>query len=263
MRLRFHVLTALSALLVSACAPIHVSSHVQRDLHVTQYRTFDWGAPDALPVGDERLDRNPFFLDHLVGAVEKELSRKGFLRADNPQAADLLIHYHANISQRIDVNRLDRAYGYCYDERCGALVFDYEAGTLVVDIVDAKTNQLIWRGWAEHGVRDVLTDERRMARTINDAVQRMLARFPDALSARGVGPCVRLLREGLPSRLPRPSGRPAVQRPSRDRTFIPAPTSGSCAATPGRRPGRSRPAIRASTTIRFSTSACRTTSSAR
>lgn len=179
--LRQFALVALSALTLSGCATLNVSSHVQRGLDFTQYRTFDWGPADALPAGDPRLDKNPGFLDHLEGAVEKELAVKGFERSGTQESADLLIHYHANISRRIDVNQLDRDYGYCYDETCGALVFEYEAGTLVLDIVDAKTNRLIWRGWAQHGVRDVVDNERRMADTINKAVKRMLARFPNGL----------------------------------------------------------------------------------
>jgi hypothetical protein len=30
-------------------------------LRFSQYRTFDWGLPDTLPIGDPRLDRDPFF----------------------------------------------------------------------------------------------------------------------------------------------------------------------------------------------------------
>jgi hypothetical protein len=154
-----------------------VSSHVQRGLDFAQYRTYDWSQADALPAGDPRLDGNPFFRDHLAGAIEKQLALKGLERS-TAGAADLLVHYHANISRRLDVNRLDREFGYCYDASCRARVFDYEAGTLVVDIVDTRTHLLIWRGWARHGVDDVLGNEDRMARTVNEAVRRMLARFP-------------------------------------------------------------------------------------
>lgn len=168
---------AISALMMAGCATLNVSSHVQRGLAFAQYRTYDWGPADALPTGDPRLDHNPFFLDHLEGALEKEMALKGYQRS-SPETADLLIHYHANVSQRIDVNRVDRAFGYCRDQACEALVFDYEAGTLVIDIVDARSNTLIWRGWAQHSVNGMLKNERSMAKTMNEAVKRMLARFP-------------------------------------------------------------------------------------
>jgi hypothetical protein len=155
-----------------------VSSHIASGLDVTRYRTFDWGPADALPTGDPRLDKDPFFKDHVEGAVEKQMALKGFERAAAPGSADLLIHYHASINDRIDVNKVDSRYGYCYGEDCGVAVLEYEAGTLVLDIVDTRTNKVIWRGWAQDSVEDVLGNQDRMARKIDEAVRRMLERFP-------------------------------------------------------------------------------------
>jgi hypothetical protein len=91
---------------------------------------------------------------------------------------DLLVHYHANVANRIDVNRIDRQFGYCYDVECSARVIDYQAGTLVIDVVDARSNRVIWRGWAQTSVESVIGHPDRLSRMINDAVARMLARFP-------------------------------------------------------------------------------------
>jgi hypothetical protein len=91
--------------------------------------------------------------------------------------ADLLIHYHASISRRIEANRTDSEYGYCANGNCGAPVTDFEAGTLILDIVDAHTNRLIWRGWAQRALGDMLENQDHMADRIDQAVSRMLARF--------------------------------------------------------------------------------------
>jgi len=171
--------TALAAFTVAStgCATMTVGSHLERGLDFTVYRSFDWGPTDALPTGDPRLDKDPFFKDHLEGAVEKQLALKGFERAA-PGSADLLIHYHASINNRIDVNKMDSRYGYCYGEDCNATVVEYEAGTLVIDVVDARTKKVIWRGWAQDSVEDVLGNQTRMARQIDEAVIRMLESFP-------------------------------------------------------------------------------------
>ena len=171
---------AASALGVMGCATMNVSSHATRGLDFSHYRTYDWGPADALPTGDPRLDQNPFFQDHVQGAVEKQLAAKGFERSTS-ETPDLLIHYHASINQRIDVNRIDRDYGYCYDENCQVRVIEYEAGTLVLDLVDTRTNRLVWRGWAQDSVEGVLTNQDRMARNIDEAVRRMLRRLPRGL----------------------------------------------------------------------------------
>lgn len=167
--------------LTMGCATMGVGSHVQTGLNVAQYHTYDWGQADALPAGDPRLDEDPFFKDHILGAVEKQMAAKGFERAEVDGHPDLLIHYHAAINRRLEVNRTDQEYGYCADEECRARVFEYEAGTLVLDIVDANTNRVIWRGWAQDTIEGVLEDQDRMSRKIDEAVRRMLARFPRPL----------------------------------------------------------------------------------
>jgi hypothetical protein len=179
MRRQLAFIAVLFSTVISAsCATtMTVSSHVERGLDFTTYRSFDWGPADALPTGDPRLDQDPFFKDHVQGTVEKELAARGIALATSG-TPDLLIHYHANIRQRIDVNRIDRAYGYCPGTTCPPETIDYEAGTLVLDVIDARTNRLIWRGWAQTSIGDMLHDRDQMARTIDEAVTRMLKRLP-------------------------------------------------------------------------------------
>jgi hypothetical protein len=69
-----------AALALGACAPINVSSHVERSVDFAQYHTWDWGPADALPTGDPRLDNNPFFKDYLEGAFEKGMAARHFER---------------------------------------------------------------------------------------------------------------------------------------------------------------------------------------
>lgn len=176
-RLGLLIALVMASLAAASCATtMNVSSHVERGLDFSRYRTFDWGPADALPTGDPRLDKNPFFKDQVQGAVEKELAVRGIeLSTGTP---DLLIHYHANIMQRIDVNRVDRPYGYYASGDSPPETVMYEAGTLVLDIVDAHSNKLLWRGWAHNSVKDLLDDPDKMANTIRQAVTRMLEKLP-------------------------------------------------------------------------------------
>ena len=83
------------AVLVSGCATMNVSSHVERGLDFTQYTTWEWAPPDALQASDARLD-NPFFRDH----------------------------YHANLSPQRQVNTAVQSFGACYDKNCTVRVLD-------------------------------------------------------------------------------------------------------------------------------------------
>ena len=166
------------ALTVTGCATtMTVSSHVAPTADFARYRSYDWGPVDALPTGDPRLDKNPYFQDYLQGAIERQFARRGFEKSTSG-TPDLLIHYHANVTQRLDVNGMDRERGYCYGDDCLAVVGEYEAGTIVLDIVDTRTNKLVWRGWAQDSLEGVIGSQDRMERKIDEAIPRMFQRLP-------------------------------------------------------------------------------------
>jgi hypothetical protein len=102
---------AMCAFGTTGCATMTAGSQIEHGVDFVQYRTYDWGPADALPTGDPRLDQDPFFQDHLQGAVEEELAVRGFERSTSATPG-LLIHYHASINHRIDVDPMDRAHGY-------------------------------------------------------------------------------------------------------------------------------------------------------
>lgn len=174
------LLVAAAASSLAACATMRVSSHVERGVDFTRYRTFDWGPADALPVGDPRLDNDRYFEDQVEGAIEKQMAAHGFERAAPSAVPDVRIHYHASIDRRLDINEADRRGGYCQSEPCLPGIVDYEAGTLVVDILDARTNRLIWRGWAQDSVQGVLGNRDRLARRVQESVTGMFVRLPAA-----------------------------------------------------------------------------------
>lgn len=115
---------------LTGCATMNVSSHVERNIDFTTYRTYAWGPADQFPTGDPRLDNNPFFQDYLTGAVDRELARRGY-RLATTGTPDLVVHYHANVTQRFEVHGVDVAYGY--DPNAEPTVVEYEEGTIVVD----------------------------------------------------------------------------------------------------------------------------------
>ena len=167
-----------AVVVVTGCATTGVSSYRAMNIDFAGYQTFDWGPADALPTGDPRLDNDPYFQDRLQGAVERGLARRSLQRSERGATPDLLIHYHANVSRRLDVDRVDYSYGLTVDAE--SHVRDYDAGTIVLDIVDARTNQVIWRGWAQRDMTELLENQRKMAEWIETAVRLMLTRLPPA-----------------------------------------------------------------------------------
>lgn len=176
MRFPTLIFTAVAALALAGCATMNVGSHIERNVTFSQYLTYDWGPPDNLPVGDPRLDNNPFFNDHVQGAIEKQMAHKGYERAA-AGTPDLLIHYHASVNQKLDVYEADNRYGYCYGN-CQPQIVDYELGTLMVDVVDAKTSKVVWRGWAQDAMNGIIDDQVRLEKQVDEGVTKLMLLFP-------------------------------------------------------------------------------------
>lgn len=166
---------ALWALLAAGCASMNVSSYAARGMDVTRYRTYNWGPTDGISTGDPRLDNNPFFNERVQAEVERRLAGRGFRKAAS-ETPDVVVHYHASVTQRIDADTIDRERGYGDVE--GRRRDVYDAGTLVVDLIDTRTNALVWRGWAEDSVAGAIDNQEWMEAKIDEAVRRIFERLP-------------------------------------------------------------------------------------
>lgn len=175
-RLQRLVVPAALALL-GACASINAGADFEPGVRLDQYRTFDWGLGDTLPVGDPRLDNNPFFDSRVRAAVELELAAKGMRRSTS--SPDLLIHYHASIRQRVDVVRADEVRGYSFPRtRDTERVLEFEEGTLILDVAEAKGKRILWRGWAQTDVGGLIDDPRALEKRVSESIRMMMQRFP-------------------------------------------------------------------------------------
>lgn len=171
----FAVAIAAAAFSMAACASTQVNASLERGMDFTRYKSYAWAADDRFSTGDPRLDNNEFFERRLRADVERQLAARGFEKASSA-TADLVIHYHASVSQRMDVNKLDAQYGYC--ENCHSSIYD--AGTITLDLVDAHTNKLVWRGWSE-GTLDGIDNQALIEARVDEAVTKILQKLPPSL----------------------------------------------------------------------------------
>lgn len=139
--------------------------------------TFAWNGADAFPTGDPRLDNNPFFVARLHGAIERELGSRGVrFRGAAPA---LLVHHHAAVRSRTEIYEVDRDAGYTWSNRGPEPQFyQYDEGTFLVDIADARTKEIVWRGWARADLAGALDDPEALSELIDDAVSEMFEHFP-------------------------------------------------------------------------------------
>jgi hypothetical protein len=169
-------LLVIGTMAFPGCATMRVNSFVERGADLGQYRTYGWTAEDRFGTGDPRLDNNPFFQERVRAAVEKQLAARGYEKTSS-DAPDLVLHYHASITEQIEVSSIDRDSGNCFGAT-DCRPYAYDAGTLVIDFVDARTDRLVWRGWAEDTMDGAIDNQRLMEQKIDDAVARILQRLP-------------------------------------------------------------------------------------
>ena len=164
----------------AACAATTANAYLSPGTSLAAYRTYAWGPDPASPTGDPRLDNNEIFDRHVRRGVETHMRRRGFA-IEAADTADLLVHYHASMSQKIDVRALDQTSTLDHDNQDAARTV-YDEGTLVVDLIDARTRQLLWRGWVEGRLDGVIDGQRLMERTVDDALEMVFKRLPTRAS---------------------------------------------------------------------------------
>jgi hypothetical protein len=117
------------------------------------------------------------FDKRIKNAVNSQLVAKGYeSKSINP---DFLVVYHVGVKNKIDV----QDWGYMYGPRGyrwggrDISVQQYSEGTLILDVVDPRTKQLIWRGVAQ-GVVDPGASPEKKERKLSEAVSKILGKFP-------------------------------------------------------------------------------------
>lgn len=113
--------------------------------------------------------------------TEDVLAEKGFDPAPAPPQTDLLLTYYYSDTNELQINHIPYSpyspwgYGYWGGFNYGYTeVRSYTKGTLVLDIVDARTHQLVWVGVLDKEVQSANPPGKR----IEKAITKLLKDFP-------------------------------------------------------------------------------------
>jgi Domain of unknown function (DUF4136) len=155
-----------------------VFTDYDRSAHLSEYQTFGWLAPVSIEVRNNPLYYNELNDKRIKEAVKVQLESRNYKFSDNP---DLMVHYHIIIENKTVV-RTD-PYGYYYGPywlRTDVDVYQYKEGTLIIDLMDAKSDNLVWRGWITNFLKD--RDPQYMEESLNDAVRKIFSQYPHRAS---------------------------------------------------------------------------------
>ena len=161
----------LFAALLAGCATISTNFDYDTGFDFAGLQSYDWKTVD--PGADE----DPLSRRRVERALNEGLTAGGYRRdSSNP---DFYVAIHVGSEDRIDVVN----WGYGYGRGAGRYgprdvsVYTYQEGTLIIDMVDARSDELVWRGTARRVFTSAPTAEEK-TRIVNQAVQKLLAGFP-------------------------------------------------------------------------------------
>ena len=178
------------AALVAGCSTIETSHDYDPKANFAGLKTYQWLNEPQKLTGDPRIDGNTILASRIHEAVNTELAARGFRKVSSDP--DFLVAYHVSLDKRRSVQTLNSyygygpgwGYGYGASYRPGywagapeTYVYEYEEGTLILDIVNPENKELIWRGSAQDEVHFKSTPEKDQTQ-LNEAVHKMLEKFP-------------------------------------------------------------------------------------
>lgn len=180
-------LTAAPLVLAVACSSVHTRYDFDPGIDFSAWRTYAWYPIERAATGDPRVD-NPLLHDRIEAAVERMLDDLGFARVPAGEP-DFYVNYHLSTERRLQVRTMNRAYmAGPHGRHWGGMgwggvgwtetrVDQYEAGTLVIDLLDAKARRVSWRGSGTRRLARNLQPE-QVTQRVNEAVEEILRQFP-------------------------------------------------------------------------------------
>jgi hypothetical protein len=153
-----------------------------KSVNFSNYKTFAWVENASLTKDTNNYQINGLMEKRVRNAVNNQLSQQLGMTAADATQADVLVNYHASVDKELEVDTLNVGYGARWGHWGTGFQHDttareYEVGTLVIDIIDRASNQLIWRGAKEGKLKKNQSPEQREA-SIKETVANILSNFP-------------------------------------------------------------------------------------
>ena len=147
----------------------------------SKVHTYAWGHTDSTL---EKI--NPRAHEHIVKQIDAYFVTAGLKKVDGD--SDVMVTYHTNSKEELSVNTDMWGYGYpssfYWNPYWGTgfgstttTVTTYTRGTLIVDVWDAHTKKLVWRGSAT----DIVPENPEKAyKKIDKALSKIVAKWQKA-----------------------------------------------------------------------------------
>lgn len=157
-------------MLVSACTT--VTTDVDKQADFSAYRTFDFGAQAETPtsIDGRRIEQG----------LAEQLEDKGLIKVNS--GGDLYVHHDIVEESELVSSGSSVSFGYGWNS-FGVITSSPEKykerkyGKLVVELVDAKANQVVWKGVSSRKLSESMSSEKRES-LIEEEIAKMFENYP-------------------------------------------------------------------------------------
>jgi len=164
---RFTVAVLASLVVLGAAGVVLAGVHVDRDERVNfpAFRKYSW--VEGTPARRAEIEAM------IRGAVEAEFEARGLTRDDDEP--DVYVATHASLEGMPALNPKNFTYGGYPGEHWRPKGVNPYKPSLIVDLLDGESKQLIWRGIASG---NLTRDLEKLDRKIRRVVRKMFRKYP-------------------------------------------------------------------------------------
>lgn len=163
---------------LSGCSSLSVNYDYDNNTDWTKFKTYGWikssrnNSNPASPIPDTAL-----LEQRIHNSMAFEMKQRGITESDNP---DLLVVYHLGTEEKIQVTDWGYRYSDYYWGSGGRQidVHQFTEGSVVIDLVDATEEKLVWRGTGTGVVDGSQRTPEEMQDRVNNVINKVMASFP-------------------------------------------------------------------------------------
>jgi hypothetical protein len=172
-------LSLIILITLSSCSSVRVNADYDKKVSFSNYKSYAY-----LKSGIDKAEISDLDKKRILNSIDEVMQSKGFSKSENP---DVLISIFTKERERVDVYQ---NYGFGWGAGWGwgmgwgwnpywgmgySNVITTPEGTLFIDIIDAKTKELVWQG--EGSGYLTKKTEKKDARII-EFVSKILEQYP-------------------------------------------------------------------------------------
>jgi hypothetical protein len=144
---------------------------------LARYKSYQWDKP--LPPG------NPLIQQTVIDSIDQAMAAKGLTKVTD--GADVTVLYFTAVNADIQIGYPSWSHAMGSGDMTGMAVgtqtWPVHKGTLIVDLVDGKSRNSVWRGSATQILKDgpsgnIAKDAKKVEQPIRKSIEKMFKQFP-------------------------------------------------------------------------------------